>query len=71
MGKRVEAERFAPVLATAFLSCGHPVSAASVDGLDAGAADHRAACLECQDTPAGRLARSFTASLPSKRPTEQ
>jgi len=69
MAKRVESEWFAPVLVRTVLACGHLVSAASVAGLDAGAADHRAQCLACQDTPAGRLARSLTVPLPAKRPT--
>jgi hypothetical protein len=70
--KRVESGGFAPaVFARAVLSCGHPVSGASVAGLDAGAQDHRAVCLACQDTPAGRLARSLTVPLPSKRQAEQ
>jgi len=68
MGKRVEAERFSAVLVRTVLACGHPVSGASVAGLDAGTDDHRAQCLACQDTPAGRLARSLTVPLSSKRP---
>lgn len=53
---------------TATLPCGHPLSAASVEGLLRAGDDHRAQCLACQDTPAGRLARSLTVPLPAKRP---
>jgi hypothetical protein len=68
MAERVGSGRFVPTLTAAILPCcGHPLSAVSAAGALAATFDHRAQCLACQDTPAGRLSRSLTAPLAGDR----